>query len=176
MIRVAHLILMAHSITQNSCEFLLCRNLPDAICRHPSSSCFFSHLCIVIKKLHTNFSLLTKACRFSIVQSTTAGTTTCALYHCLLAVTYSLAVVPKRKLLQYSHCQGYGVKYHHLVGICPQHHMYCIICYNCMHIMHDSSLAGMSSQSCSTVLYHVYFSQCTTIQYTSLSYFEVKLS
>ena len=74
---------------------------------------------------------------------------------------YSLAVVPIRKLLQYSHCQGRGDTHHHLVGSHPQHHPYCIILRKCWHIMHDSSLAGTSSQSCSTMLYHVQSSQYT---------------
>ena len=47
--RLACLILTACSVTKNSCEFILCRNFPDAICRHIYSSCFFSHHCTVIK-------------------------------------------------------------------------------------------------------------------------------
>ena len=96
--RVAHLILTAHSITKISCEFLLCRNLPGAIYRHPSSSCFYFHLCIAKKELCMSFSLPTKACRLPIVQSTTTSITMCASYCCLHAVTYSLAVVLIRKL------------------------------------------------------------------------------
>ena len=115
------------------------------------------------KELCTSFSLLTKACWFYIVQSTTTITATCIPYHCLHTVTNSLAVVPLRKLIQYSRCQGRGDTHHHFVGIHPQNHPYCIILHKCMHIMHNFNLAGISSQLCSTMLYHVQSSQCTTI-------------
>ena len=92
-----------------------------------------------------SFSLLTKSCQLPIVQSTTTGITTCALWHCLHAVPHSLAVVPIRKLLKYSRCQSHGDAHRHLVGSHPQHHPYHIILHKCVHITHDSSLAGMSS-------------------------------
>ena len=128
------------------------------------------------KELCMSFSLLTNACWLPIVQSTTTGITTCASCHCLHAVTYLLTVVLNRKLLQYSRFQVHGVIHCHLVGSYPQHHPYHIILHKCGHITHDSSLAGTSSWSCSTVLYLVQSSQCTTIQYTPLSYFEAKSS
>ena len=126
------------------------------------------------KELHTNFSLLTKACQFSIVQSNTTGTTTCALYHCLHTMTYSVPVVPIGKLLQYSHRQGCGDTYITLwvVTLGIIHTLTAL--HKCMHITHNSNLAGTSSQSCSTVLYHVQSLQCTVIQYTSPSYFKTK--
>ena len=128
------------------------------------------------KELCMSFSLLTKACQLPVVQSTTTSITTCALWHCLHTVPHSLAVVPIRKLLRYSRCQSRGDAHHHLVGSHPQHHMYHIILRKCGHITHDPSLADISSQSCSTVLYPVQSSQCTTIQYTPLTYFETKSS
>ena len=75
-----------------------------------------------------------------------------------------------------SHFQGCSDTHRHLVGSHPQHHPYCILLHKFWRIMHDSSLAGMSSQSCSIMLYHVQSSQCTTIQYTPSSHFEAKLS
>ena len=104
------------------------------------------------KELDTDFSLLTKACQFSLVQSTKAGTTPCPPCHCLHTMTYSVPVVLIEKLLQYNHWQGCGDKHHHIVGSYPQNHPYCTILYKCVHIMHDSNLAGTSSQSWSTIL------------------------
>ena len=163
--RIAHLILMARSITQKSGGFLFYKILPDAICRHPSSSCFFSHHWIVIKNfVHELQSSNQCHARLPVVRSTTAGITTCASCGAAFMQCHtSLAVVPIKKLLQYSCFQGHGVIHHHLVGSCPQHHPYHIILHKCGHIAHDSSLAGTSSHLCGTVLYPVQFSQCTTI-------------
>ena len=47
--RIARLIFTARSVTNNSCEFPLFKNIPDAIGRHLSSSCFFSQYYIAIK-------------------------------------------------------------------------------------------------------------------------------
>ena len=48
--RTARLILMARSCHKKFLLNFLCVGiLPDAICRHPSSSCFFSHHYIAIK-------------------------------------------------------------------------------------------------------------------------------
>ena len=87
------------SVTQNSGEFLLCRILPDAICRHPSSSCFFLHHWIAIKNFAWASVFWPSHAGFPIVQSTTTSITTCALWHCLHTVPHSLAVVPIKKLL-----------------------------------------------------------------------------
>ena len=111
-----------------------------------------------------SFRLLTKSCWLPVVQSTTTGITTCALWHCFHTVPHSLAVVPIRKLLQYSHFQNHGDALRHLVGSSPQHYPYRIILRKYSHITHDSSLAGMSSQSCSTVLYSLH----SVLQFSTL--------
>ena len=130
----------------------MCNNLLGPICRH-QSSCFFFQSCIS-RELCTNFSLLTKACLFSVVQSTKTGTI-CTPCHCLHTVTYSVPVVPIGKLLQYSCRQGHSDTYHYIVGNFPQNHPYCTLLHKCVHTTHDSNLAGTSSQLCSTILYHV---------------------
>ena len=106
------ILLTRHVITQNSGEFLFFKNLlRDAICRHPYLllGSFLHHL-DCDKELCTSFSLLTKSCRLPVVQSTTTGITTCALWHCLHTVIYiHWLQFPLGKLLEYSHCQSHGV-------------------------------------------------------------------
>ena len=139
----------------------MCKNLLGPIFRHQFSY-FFSWACIS-KEFCTILSFLTKACQFSVVQVLQPVPPHAHQCH---TVTYSVLVVPFRKLIQYSCCQGRGDTHHHLVGIHPQNHLYCTILRMCVHIMHESNLIGTSSQSCSSILYHVESSQYTTIQYT----------
>ena len=110
------------------------------------------------KKLCTNFSLLTKAYQFSVVQSTTTNTTTCAPYHCLHTVTYSLPVVPIRKLLQYSYGQGHGDTHCYIVGSHTQNNRtvpFCIsMCTLCMTPICVVHLLNCTTLSCTMYSLH----------------------
>ena len=78
----------------------------------------------VNQELHTSFSLPTKASQFSIVQSTTTGTTTFVQYHCLHPMTFSATEVLVCKLFQYNHRQNCADTQYHIVGSYPPNHLY----------------------------------------------------
>ena len=80
-----------------------------------------------------NFSLLAKVSQFSIVQSTTTGTTTFVACHCLHPMTLSAMEVLVCKLLQYNHGQSFGDTQYHIVGSYPPIHPYCIILHGSLH-------------------------------------------
>ena len=130
-------------------------SLLDTICRHQSSFFFFHFF---EKELRTNFTLLTKIYQFLVVQSTTTGTTTCTPCHCFHTVTYSLPVVPIRKLLQYSHGQGCGDTHSHLVGSHPQNHriapFYVSACILCMTPICLVCLFSCAALSCTMYSLH----------------------